>query len=512
MFILSEDSDRTSGKDAQSANIDAGKAVAESVRTTLGPRGMDKMLVSDSGDVVITNDGATILEEMDIDHPAAEMLVEVAESQAEDVGDGTTTAVTLAGELLSEFERLLEDDIHPTTVVQGYKKAERAALDAVDEAVVDEEIDDEMLREIVTTAMTGKGTGGVTPEVLAEDIVDAVRQVETEDGVDRDSISITTQPGSSAGATELIEGVVAEESPVRDEMTRSIETAAVGVLDADLDQRDLDVDAEWQVSSREQLDQALAAEEEHLSEYADAVLETGVEVLFATGDVNEQVAATLAREGVLVFDSVDSSTARSVAKATGAKQIGDIDDFEEGDLGFAESVRVESFDDDLVFVEGGGAAETVTLFVRGGTGHVTDELERAVRDGVDAATAAADTGEIVPGAGATELQIAAALRRHAASVEGREQLAVEAFADALDVIPRTLAQNAGQDPIDALVDLRAANEDGRAGLVQSGEKTEVVDPVEKGVVDPASVKREALSSATEAATMLARIDDVISAS
>ncbi|MFB6243919.1 MAG: thermosome subunit alpha [Halobaculum sp.] len=511
MFILSEDSERTSGQDAQSANIDAGKAVAESVRTTLGPRGMDKMLVSDSGDVVITNDGATILDEMDIDHPAAEMLVEVAESQADDVGDGTTTAVTIAGELLSEFESLLEDDIHPTTVVQGYKEAERAALEAIDEAVVDAAVDDETLEAIVTTAMTGKSTGGVTPETLADEIVAAVRRVETDDGVDRDAISITTQPGSSAGATELIEGIVAEESPAREDVTRSVEDVSVGVLDTDLDQRDPDVDAEWQVSSRDQLDQALAAEEQHLREFAETVLETGVDVLFVTGDVNEQVAATLAREGLLVFDSVDSDTARSVAKATGASQIGDVDDLEADDFGTAESVHVESFDDDLVFVEGGGATETVTLFVRGGTGHVTDELERAIRDGVDAATQAADTGEIVPGAGATELHVAGALRERAASVEGREQLAVEAFADALDVIPRTLAQNAGQDPIDALVDLRAANEEGRAGLVQSGEDADVVDPVEEGVVDPASVKREAISSAAEAATMLARIDDVISA-
>ena len=511
MFVLSEDSERTSGEDAQSANIEAGKAVAESVRTTLGPRGMDKMLVS-GGDVVITNDGATILDEMDIDHPAAEMLVEVAESQAEDVGDGTTTAVTLSGELLSEFEQLLEDDIHPTTVVQGFKKAERAALDAIDDAVVEGEIDDETLEAIATTSMTGKGTGGVEPETLADDIVTAVRRAETEDGVDRDSLSITTQPGGSAGETTLIEGVVAEESPVRDGSPTTVEDAAVGVLDTDLDQRDPDVDAEWQVSSRDQLDQALAAEQEHLTEFAEAVLETDADVLFVTGDVNEQVAGSLAREGVVVFDGVDSDTARSIGKATGASQIGDVDDFESDSLGSAESVRVESYDDDLVFVEGGEAAESVTLFVRGGTGHVTDELERAVRDGVDAVTAAADTGEIVPGAGATELAISAALRRHAASVEGREQLAVEAFADAVDVIPRTLAQNAGQDPIDALVELRAANDDGRAGLVQSGEDTEVVDPVEKGVVDPAAVKREAVSSATEAATMLARIDDVISAS
>ena len=511
LFVLSEDSQRTSGEDAQTANVQAGKAVAESVRTTLGPRGMDKMLVSDSGDVVITNDGATILDEMDIDHPAAEMLVEVAQQQADDVGDGTTTAVTLAGELLSEFEGLLEDDIHPTTVVQGFKQAEQAAHEAIESVTLDAEIDDDLLRQVATASMTGKGTGGVTPETLADEIVQAVRRVETDAGVDRDAISILTQPGSSAGATELIEGIVTEAEPAREDMPRSVSDATVGVLTVELDDREPEIDAEWQIESTDQLREAQQAEQSRLDGFVDAVVETGVDVLFTTDSVNDRVEAGLAREGVLVFPNVDSDDARSVAKATGAAQIGDLDDFEEDSLGTAESISVETFDDDLVFVEGGGATETVTLFVRGGTGHVTDELERAVMDGVDAVTAAADTGEVVPGAGGTELAIAAHLREFADGVEGREQLAVRAFADAVDVIPRTLAQNAGQDPIDALVDLRAANEDGRAGLVQAGDDATVTDPVAEGVVDPASVKREAIASATESATMIARIDDVISA-
>ncbi len=512
LFILSEDSERTSGEDAQSANIQAGKAVAESVRTTLGPRGMDKMLVSDSGDVVITNDGATILDEMDIEHPAAEMLVEVAESQAEDVGDGTTTAVTLAGELLSQFEDLLEDDIHPTTVVQGYKRAAEAAQEAIDAIRLDVDLDDDLLEQVATAAMTGKGTGGVEPAVLADDIVRAVRAVETDDGVDRDSISIVTQPGRSSGATELIEGIVTELEPVVEAGPRGVTDAAVAVIDTDLDQREPEIDAEWDITSTDQLNQAVEAEEQRASEFAETLLEAEVGAAFVTGDVNDRAATQLAREGVLVFEDVGSDDAGAVARATGARQVGDPDDLSDEDLGSADSVRVETFDEDLVFVEGGGAAAAVTLFVRGGTGHVTDELERAVTDGVDAVTAAVDTGEVVPGAGATELAIASHLRETAAGVEGREQLAVEAFADAIDVVPRTLAQNAGVDPIDALVDLRAANEDGPAGLVQVGETAEIADPAEHGVVDPAAVKREAIASATESATMLARIDDVISAS
>ncbi|MES3517768.1 MAG: thermosome subunit alpha [Natronomonas sp.] len=512
MFILSEDSERTRGKDAQSSNINAGKAIAESVRTTLGPRGMDKMLVSDSGDVVITNDGATILQEMDIEHPAAEMIVEVAETQEEEVGDGTTTASVLAGRLLSQAEDLLDDDVHPTTIVEGYQAAAGFAREAIDEVTISDPDDDELV-SVAESSMTGKGTGDIDAAALAETVVDAIRQVATDDGVDRDAISIRTQTGAGASATELIQGVISEEEPVHTDMPRRIDDATVGVFDVDLEVQESDIDAEYDISNVDQLNAAIEAEESELRDYAETIAETGVDVAFVTGDVEDLVASHLATEGILAFESVDDDEAESIARATGSRIVGTLSDYETGDFGEADTVRVERYgEDDLVFVEGGAAAKSVTVFARGGTEHVADELERALQDALDVVTAALDRGGVVPGAGATEIAIADHIRSQSASVSGRKQLAIEAFADAVDVLPRTLAENTGMDPIDALVDLRATHDaEGRAGLISGGQSGTVGDPIEHGILDPAAVKHEAVESATEAATMIARIDDVISA-
>ncbi|QLD88604.1 thermosome subunit [Natronomonas salina] len=513
LFILNEDSERTRGKDAQSSNITAGKAVSESVRTTLGPRGMDKMLVSDSGDVVITNDGATILQEMDIEHPAAQMIVEVAETQEEEVGDGTTTASVLAGQLLAQAEDLLDDDVHPTTIVEGYQEASRLALEAVEDVTLTDELDDDVLASVAESSMTGKGTGDIDAASLAETIVAAIRQVQTDDGVDRDAITLRTQTGAGASATELVQGVISEEEPLHDDMPRSVEDATIAVLDLDLEVREAEIDAEYDISSVDQLNQALEAEEGELRGYAETVADAGVDVAFVTGDVDDLVASYLAKEGVLAFDSVDDDEARSIARATGARTVGTLNDLEDADLGAADSVSVQRFgSDELAFIEGGAAAETVTVFARGGTEHVADELERALMDALDVVTASLDAGGVVPGAGATEIAIADHIRSSVASVQGRKQLAIEAFADAVDVLPRTLAENSGMDPIDALVDLRSTHDaEGRAGLIAEGQSGDVGDPVEHGILDPAAVKREAVESATEAATMIARIDDVISA-
>jgi thermosome len=513
LFILNEDSQRTSGKDAQQSNIAAGKAVSEAVRTTLGPRGMDKMLVSDSGDVVITNDGATILQEMDIEHPAADMIVEVAQTQEEEVGDGTTTAAILAGQLLAQAEDLFEDDIHATTVVEGYHQAAELAHEAIEDLTLEGEVDEDLLLQVAESSMTGKGTGGVTAQTLAETVVDAIEHVRGEDGVDRDSIALQTQVGASSSATELVEGIVVDEEPVHDLMPDAVEDADIAILDVELGVRTGDVDAEYSVDSVDQLTAAMDAEEEELREVAQTVADSGADVVFATDDVDGRVASTLADEGILVFESLSDSDVRGIASATGARRVGAIDDLGESEFGHAERVRTETYaDDELVFVEGGAAAESVTLFVRGGTEHVVDELERAIQDALDVVTSAADTGNVVPGAGAAEIAIADHVRAEAAGIEGRKQLAVEAFADALDVVPRTLAANAGLDPIDVLVDLRSEHEsEGRAGLIVDGQTREVGDPVGHGTVDPAAVKHEAIESATEAATLIARIDDVIAA-
>ena len=513
MFILSEDSQRTHGKDAQTSNITAGKAVSEAVRTTLGPRGMDKMLVSDSGDVVITNDGATILDEMDIEHPAAQMIVEVAQTQEDEVGDGTTTAAVLAGELLSQAEDLLDDDVHPTTIVEGYHEAAQLAGEAVDEVVLDADLDETRLIEVATTSMTGKGTGDVAAESLAETVVAAAQQVRGDDGVDRENITIHTQVGASSSATELVRGVIADEEPVHDNMPRSVSDASIAVIDAELDVKESSIDAEYNITDVDQLNQAIQAEEDELKGYAEAIADSGADVVFVGDDVEDRVAAYLAKHGVLAFESVGDSDIKSIISATGASRVGSVDDLSESDFGHAESVSVKRYgDDDLTFIEGGAAAESVTIFARGGTEHVADELERGLEDALDVVTAALDAGGVVPGAGATEIAIADHVRDATAGIEGRKQLAVEAFADAVDVLPRTLAENTGMDPIDALVDLRAEHESsGRAGLISEGQTGFVGDPVEHGILDPAAVKHEAVESATEAATMIARIDDVIAA-
>jgi len=513
LFILSEDSQRTQGKDAQTANIAAGKAITESVRTTLGPRGMDKMLVSDSGDVVITNDGATILDEMDIEHPAAEMIVEVAETQEEEVGDGTTTAAVLAGRLLAQAEDLLEQDVHPTTIVEGYNEAGSIASEAVDEIGLDAEIDDELLAQVAESSMTGKGTGGITAADLADTVVTAVRRVEDDGQVDEDRIFVTTRVGASSSATELVEGFVLDEEPATPAMSRSLTDAAIAVLDFDVEVRSSETDVEYQLESVDQLTAARESEQRELRNYVDSLLDVDADVVFVTGDVDDRVASMLEGEGILAFESVSDDDARAVADATGASIAGTFEDFSADDLGTADGVRCETFgDDDVVFVEGGAAANAVTVFARGGTEHVVNELERALGDAIDVVSAAIESGEVVPGAGAAEIAISTRVREAAAGIEGRKQLAVEAFADAVDVIPRTLAENAGVDPIDTLVDLRAAfDETGRAGLVAHDGAAEIADPVEYGVLDAAAIKHEAVESATEASTMIVRIDDVIAA-
>ena len=513
LFILSEDSERTSGKDAQQSNITAGKAISEAVRTTLGPRGMDKMLVSDSGDVVITNDGATILNEMDIEHPAAEMIVDVAQTQEDEIGDGTTTAAIIAGQLLAQAESLFEDDVHATTVVEGYHEAAALAHEAIDEMTLDDEVDEGLLRSVAESSMTGKGTGGVTADSLAETVVEAVSQVSGEEGVERDNITLQTQVGGSSGETELIQGIALDEEPVHDGMPDAVEDADIGLLDVELGVKTGDVDAEYSIDSIDQLNAAMDAEESELKETAEAIVDSGVDVLFNSEDIDDRVASMLANEGVLAFDSLSSSDIRGIASATGARRVGALEDFESEEFGHAESIRTEHFaEDSLVFIEGGAAAESVTVLVRGGTEHVVNELERAIRDALDVVSSAADTGNVVPGAGATEIAMAAHIRAEAAGVSGRKQLAVEAFADALDTVPRTLAENGGLDAIDSLVELRGEHDDsGRAGLIIDGQFREIGDPVEHGVVDPAAVKHEAIESATEAATMIARIDDVIAA-
>jgi thermosome subunit len=514
LFILAEGSERTRGQDAQDSNIRAGKAVAASVRSTLGPRGMDKMLVDSSGDVVITNDGATILAEMDIEHPAAQMIVEVAETQEEEVGDGTTTAAVLTGELLIKAEDLLEDDLHPTVIVEGYDQAAQLAHEAIDANVIAADPSTDQLVEVAETSMTGKGTGDIEAATLAAYVVEAVDLVAAaNDRFDPRDIRIVTKTGASSSATQLVEGVVVDAERMSEQMPGVVEDVTVAVLDVELDVRESEIDAEYDITSVDQLTAAIDAEDAELAGYASILADAGVDAVFSSKDIADRVASHLSKHGIVAFDDLKDKEVAAVAKATGARRLGTLNALDTADLGAADAVRVETFgEDEAAFVEGGSASKTATLLVRGGTEHIVDELERAIQDAVDVTIAARTTGGIVPGAGASEVAIADAIRAAADGIEGRKQLAVRAFAEAVESLPRILAENTGMDSIDAVVDLRAAHEEtGSAGIISAGRSGEIGDPVAAGIVDPAAVKHGAVAAATEASTMIVRIDDVIAA-
>ncbi|WP_265112495.1 thermosome subunit alpha [Halosolutus halophilus] len=512
LIVLSEESQRTSGKDAQSMNIQAGKAVAESVRTTLGPKGMDKMLVDSTGNVVVTNDGVTLLSEMDIDHPAADMIVEVAETQEDEVGDGTTSAVVVAGELLSQAEDLLEQDIHATTLAQGYRQAAEEATEALEEIAIEVEEDDtEVLEQIAATAMTGKGAES-SRDLLAGLVVEAVQSVADDEGVDTDNVKVEKVVGGSIENSELVEGVIVDKERVSENMPYFVEDANVAIVDGDLEIKETEIDAEVNVTDPDQLEQFLEQEERQLREMVDQVADAGADVVFVDGGIDDMAQHYLAQEGIIAVRRVKSSDQSQLARATGARPVSNVDDLSEDDLGFAGSVaQKEIAGDQRIFVEDVDDAKAVTLILRGGTEHVIDEVDRAIEDSLGVVRTTLEDGKVVAGGGAPEVNLSLALRDYADSVGGREQLAVEAFADALEVIPRTLAENAGLDPIDSLVELRSAHDAGDSGAGLDAFTGDTIDMDAEGVYEPLRVKTQAIESATEAAVMLLRIDDVIAA-
>ena len=512
MIILGEDSQRTQGKDAQSMNITAGKAVAESVRTTLGPKGMDKMLVDSTGDVVVTNDGVTILKEMDIDHPAANMIVEVSETQENEVGDGTTTAVVIAGELLDEAEELIDQDIHPTTLAQGYRQAAERAKEVLEDAAIDVSPDDrETLVKIASTAMTGKGAESAKDR-LAELVVDAVLAVQDEAGIDTDNVSVEKVVGGSIDNSELVEGVIVDKERVSEEMPYAVEDANVALLDGALEVKETEIDAEVNVSDPSQLEEFIQQEEQQLKEMVDQLAAAGTDVVFVGKGIDDMAQHYLAKEGILAVRRAKDSDLKALSRATGARVVTSIDDVDADALGFAGSVAQKDIGgDERIFVEDVEDAKAVTLVLRGGTEHVVDEVERAVEDSLGVVRVTLEDGQVLPGGGAPEAELALQLRDFADSVGGREQLAVEAFAEALDVIPRTLAENAGLDPIDSLVDLRARHDGGEIEAGLDAYTGEIIDMEGEGVVEPLRVKTQAIESAAEAAVMILRIDDVIAA-
>ncbi|WP_149785241.1 thermosome subunit alpha [Halorubrum aquaticum] len=512
MIVLSEESQRTSGKDAQNMNITAGKAVAESVRTTLGPKGMDKMLVDSGGSVVVTNDGVTILKEMDIDHPAANMIVEVSETQEDEVGDGTTSAVVVAGELLDQAEELLDQDIHATTLAQGYRQAAEKAKEILEEDAIEVTEDDrDTLVEIAQTAMTGKGAEN-SKDLLADLVVDAVLAVKDEDGIDTENVSVEKVVGSSIDQSELVEGVIVDKERVDENMPYAVEDANVALFDGAIEVKETEIDAEVNVTDPDQLQQFLDQEEEQLREMVDHLVDIGADVVFVGDGIDDMAQHYLAQEGILAVRRAKSDDLKRLARATGGRVVSNLEDIESEDLGFAGSVAQKDVGgDERIFVEDVEEAKSVTLILRGGTEHVVDEIERAIDDSLGVVRTTLLDGQVLPGGGAPEAELALQLRDFADSVGGREQLAVEAFADALEVIPRTLAENAGLDPIDSLVDLRSRHDGGEFGAGLDAYTGDVIDMEAEGVVEPLRVKTQAIESATEAAVMILRIDDVIAA-
>lgn len=516
IFVMSEDAERQTGEDAQQNNIEACKTVANAVRTTLGPKGMDKMMVDSVGDLVVTNDGVTILDEMNLEHPAAKMMVEVAETQEEEVGDGTTTAVVLAGELLKQAEDLLDQDIHPTVITKGYRLARERSITVLDDISEEVDLDDEdVLEKVAMTAMTGKSAES-SREYLAEIGVKAVRQVADEsDGrlvLNKDNIKLEKKGGGSVEDTELVQGVILDKERVQSGMPSTVNDARIALLDSPIEVKETSTDAEINISDPSQMKNFVEQEEEQLKEMVEALDEAGANVVICQKGIDDMAQHYLAKKGIFAIRRVSSGDIQKLANATGANIVTNITGIEASDLGEAGTVEQQYIGGEaMTFVQECPEAKSVSVLIRGGTDHVVDEIERAMEDAIGAVASAIRHGRVVGGGGATEVELAQELRDYADSVGGREQLAINAFADALEVIPRTLAENAGHDPIDTLVDLRNQHDAGKkmAGInVNSGESEELY---EQGVVEPRQTKTQAVQSASEASEMILRIDDVIAA-
>jgi thermosome len=517
VLILKEGTTRSRGKEAQKANISAARAIAEAIRTALGPRGMDKMLVDGLGDVVITNDGATILDEIDVQHPAAKMMVEVAKTQDDEVGDGTTSITVLAGELLKKAEDLLEQNIHPTIIVSGYKKAADKAVNVIGQIAEEVDINDKsILRKIAETSMNSKSIAGAK-EHFAEIAVDAVKQISEEiDGTikaDIDLISVVKKHGKSLVETELIKGMILDKEVVHPGMPKRIQNAKIVLLNTPLEVEKPEFDAQIRISDPEQMKAFLEEEEKILKKFVDKIMETKANVVFCEKGIDDLAQHYLAKAGILAIRRVKASDMDKLAKATGGMVVTNIEDLEANQLGQAKVVEeMKVAGGELIFIRECKNPKAVSVFIRGGTDHVIDEAERALHDSLMVVKDVVENNKIVSGGGAVEIEIAKKLRDFAGTIGGREQLAIEAFADAIEIIPSTLAENAGFDPIDIIVELRAKHE--KADGINFGidiEKGKTKDMKKAGVIEPFVVKRQIIKAASEAANMILRIDDVIAA-
>ena len=514
IIVLKEGTKRERGKGAQSNNIMAARAISDAVKSTLGPKGMDKMLVDSMGDVVVTNDGATILKEIDVEHPAAKMIVEVAKSQDEECGDGTTSAVVLTGELLKYAGDLLEQNIHPTVICGGYKLAADKAKDILNKLAIQIKAGDKKtLRNIAITSMASKGAS-TEKDVLADVVVDAVTRVAEKVGtkniVDLDNIQIQKKQGGGIANTEIITGIILDKERVHEGMPKQVKNAKIALVNAALEVKKTEVDARITIQDPTQLQAFLDEEEGMLKKMVDKINKSGANVLVCQKGIDDVAQHFLAKEGIYSVRRAKKSDMEKLAKATGAKIVANLDGLNSRDLGNAGFVEEKKIGDDkMTFITGCKNPKAVSIMIRGTTEHVVDELERALHDALSVVKVALEDGKMTAGGGAAATEIAMALRDYAPTVGGREQMAIEAFANAIEIVPKTLSENAGLDPIDMMLEVRNHHKKGdkNAGIdVLHGK---VSDMLKSSVVEPLRVSLQEIEASSEAATMILRIDDVI---
>ncbi len=514
IIILKEGTKREKGRGAQSNNIMAARAISDAVKTTLGPKGMDKMLVDSMGDVVVTNDGATILKEIDVEHPAAKMIVEVAKSQDEECGDGTTSAVVLTGELLKYAGELLDQNIHPTVITGGYKLAAQKAIETLDKLAIDVKPNDKKtLKNIAITSMASKGASS-EKEHLADIVVDAVLSIsekfDNKTVVDLDNIQIEKKQGGGIANTEVISGIILDKERVHEGMPKQVKNAKIALVDVALEVKKTEVDARIQINDPTQLQAFLDEEEGMIRKMADKIKKSGANVLVCQKGIDDIAQHYLAKDGIYSVRRAKKSDMEKMAKATGANIIGNLDSLTNKDLGYAGLVEEKKIGDDkMTFITQCKNPKAVSILIRGTTEHVVDELERALHDALSVVKVAIEDGKMTAGGGAAAIAIAMALRDFAPSVGGREQMAIEAFANAIEIVPKTLSENAGLDPIDMMLEIRSAHKKGNkyAGINVFNGKID--NMIKNNVIEPLRVSKQEIEASSEAATMILRIDDVI---
>ncbi|MFO7990721.1 MAG: thermosome subunit alpha [Thermoplasmata archaeon] len=515
IVVLSENTERERGKDAQKDNINAAKAVADAVKATLGPKGMDKMLVDSIGDVIITNDGVTMLKEMDLEHPAANMVVEVAETQEDECGDGTTSAVILAGELLKRSEDLLDKDVHPSTIAKGYRLAANKSQEILED--VKKEIgekDRNILTDVALTAMTGKSVD-MDKERLAKIVVEAAERVGSgekgNDSIDVDNVKVVKKAGSSVDKTALIDGIILEKSRPHEGMPKEVNDAKIALINSPIEVQDTETDAEVKITNTGQMQEFLDREEEALKSMVDTLKGLGVNVVFCQKGIDDLAQYYFVKNDIMALRRIKKSDMKKLSRVSGASIVNNLNDISEEELGQAKNVKEKSVSgSDLVFVSGVKDGRSVSILLRGGTEHVVDEVERSIHDALKVVAVAMEDKAVLPGGGAAHVELKQQLQKYAATIEGREQLAVKAFADSLNVIPRTLAENAGLDGIDLLMELNSVHE--KEANKYHGidlETEQVTDMFDRNIVEPLRVTEQAIQSATEVTDMILLIDDIL---